>query len=200
MPIKEALAMARILAAEIRRSLVAARRSLVATRRPKATRRNLMATRRIPTPKRTRLAGRGKSPTKTKKMRRGKTRAASISSLAQTNKLSSTAETCWGAGATVETETTDLMDLRIATEETGEGTVLEGATTTTGPGRPATGNRQTATIGERKTTAKIPAASQVTKTPEAGAVSVAAAATMRNSRGGVWVWDETAAPALRSRG
>lgn len=199
MPIKEALAMARNLAAEIRMSLVAARRSLVVTRRTKAARRNLMMTRRIPTQKRTMLGETGRSLTRTKMMRRGKTRA-SNSSLAQANKMSSTAETYRAGGATVETETTDLMDLRIATEETGGVTILVGIATTTGPGKPATGNQQTAITGERKTTAERPATRQVTKTPEVRVVVAAAAATTRNIRNGVWVRDETAVPVLRGRG
>lgn len=201
MPIKETLAMAGTLAAGTRRSLVAARRSFVATRRTSSARLSPMTrrTRRIPTPKRTRLGERRKNPTETKRMHREKT-TASTSSLALTNKVSSTAETYPAeGGATVETETTDLMRLRTATEETGEA-MLVGATTTTGPGRPATGNQQTAIIEERKTTAERPATSQVTKMPEVEAVAAAVAATAKNSRNGVWVWDETAAPALRGRG
>lgn len=161
------------------------KRNPVATRSPLARKLNLRARRRAPSTRRGRLVEEtGASLTKTRRTRRGKT------------------ETSTAALATVETGTTDRMDPRTATEETGGVTKPEEAPTTTGLETPATENQRTAATEERRTTAETPAKGQGTRTAEVGAVGAAAAAAAAREtiRGTVRVWDETAAPALQGRG
>ena len=173
------------------------RKSSVATKSPLLTRRNLRARkrgrrrrrrrRRVPSTRRRRLAETGASLTETRRMSRGKTESSSVAAL-----------------ATVEKGTTDTMDPRTATEETGGATTTEEAPTTTGLETSATENRRTAIIEARRTTAETLAIGQGTKAAEAGVVVAGAAAVAASPRattmGMVRGWHEKTAPALPGPG